>query len=120
MGLTGMKQSGLCVMKDSGFEFLSTNTYSVIDDKLHIFFPKLFDWISESEPSDATTSSWLICIKPPYLCKSLIVYSDNQSLPTGFDIITACQLSKSKVGVQNQVLYLGRPFLYLFHLVLYI
>jgi hypothetical protein len=104
-----MKQSGLCVMKGVGFEFLSTDTYSTIDDKLRNLFPNLFDWIIEFEPSDATTSSWLICMKPPYR-KNLVVYSDDQSLPTGFDIITACQLSKSKTGVQDRVLYLGEPF----------
>ena len=40
---------------------------------------------------------FIICMRPPYR-KSLVVYSDNQSLPMGFDIITACQLSKSKAG----------------------
>lgn len=106
IALTGMKQSGLCVMKGAGFEFLSTDTYSTIDEKLRNLFPNLFDWIIESEPYDATTSSWLICMKPPYR-KNLVVYSDDQCLPTGFDIITACQLSKSKAGIQDRVLYLG-------------
>ncbi|KAF8800929.1 hypothetical protein BYT27DRAFT_6808515 [Phlegmacium glaucopus] len=105
VALTGMKQSGLCVMKGAGFEFLSTDTYSVIDDKLHNLFPNLFDWIIESEPYDATTSSWLICVRPPYH-KSPVMYSDDQSLPTGFDIITTCQLARSKAGVQERVLYL--------------
>jgi hypothetical protein len=104
--LTGMKQSGLCVMKGTGFAFLSTDTYSTIDDKLRNLFPNLFNWIIETEPSDATTSSWLICMKLPYH-KHLVVYSDDQNLPTGFDIITACQLSKSKTGIQDRVLYLG-------------
>jgi len=98
-------------MRDSGFEFRSTDTYSIIDVKLRIHFPRLFDWMSESEPDDAITSSWLICMKPPYSRKSLIVYSDDQSLPSGFDIITACQLVKSKAGVQDRVLYLGMPLL---------
>jgi hypothetical protein len=101
-----MKQSGLCVMKGAGFEFLPTDSYSTIDDKLRHLFPNLFNWIIEFEPSDATASSWLICMKPPYR-KNLVVYSDDRSLPTGFDIITACQLSKSKAGVQDRVLYLG-------------
>ena len=101
-----MKQSGLCVMKGTGFEFQSTDTYSIIDEKLRNLFPNLFDWIIESEDYDTTTSSWLICMKPPYR-KSLAVYSDDQSLPTGFDIITVCQLAKSKAGVQDRVLYLG-------------
>jgi hypothetical protein len=118
MALTGMKQSGLCVMKDSGFEFLATDTYSTVEDKLRALFPNLFHWLSESEPDDATTSSWLICMKQPYSRKSLIVYSDDQSLPTGFDMITAChQLSKGKLGVQNRVLYLGN-FLFLLYLLL--
>jgi hypothetical protein len=108
IALTGMKQSGLCVMKGSGINFLSTDTYSTIDDKLRNLFPNLFDWIIESEPYDSTTSSWLICMRPPYR-KSLVVYSDDRSLPTGFDIITACQLAKSKAGVQDRVLYLGEP-----------
>jgi len=106
LALTGMKQSGLCVLRESGFEFHSTDTYSTIEDKLRVLFPKLFNWISISEPDNTDTSSWLICMKAPYSRKSLIVYSDDQSLPTGFDIITACQLSRSKVGVQNRVLYL--------------
>ena len=102
-----MKQSGLCVLKDSGFEFRSTDSYSMVEDKLRAVFPKLFDWIAKYEPDDATTSPWLICMKSPYSRRSLIVYSDDQDLPTGSDIITACQLSRSKVGVQNRVLYLG-------------
>ena len=95
-------------MKGAGFEFLSTDTYSTIDEKLRNLFPNLFDWIMESEPYDATTYSWLICMKPPYR-KSLVVYSDDRLLPTGFDIITACQLAKSKAGIQDRVLYLGEP-----------
>ena len=110
VALTGMRQSGLCVMKDSGFDFHANDTYSTIDKKLHDLFPDLFNWICEAEPDDAETSSWLICMKLPYSCKSLVVYSDDWHLPTGFDIMTACQLAKSKVGVQNQVLYLGKLF----------
>lgn len=113
-----MKQSGLCVLRESGFEFRSTDTYSTIEDKLRVLFPKLFNWISISEPDDTNTSSWLICMKPPYAKKTLTVYSDDQSLPTGFDIITACQLSKSKVGLKNRVLYLGRPFILLIYFIL--
>jgi hypothetical protein len=113
-----MKQSGLCVLKDSGFEFRSTDTYWTIEDKLRVLFPKLFNWISISEPDDASTSSWMICMKPPYSRKSLIVYSDDQSLPTGFDIITACQLSRSKVGLQNRVLYLGRTFILVIYFII--
>ena len=110
MALTGMKQFGLCAMKGTGFEFCSGDTYSTINEKLRNLFPKLFNWICESELYyDTTVSSWLICMKPPYH-KSLVVYSDDQSLPTGFDIITACQLGKSKAGVQNQILYLGKPY----------
>ena len=105
-----MKQSGLCAMKDSGFQFRTTDTYSMIEDQLRILFPKLFTWISDSEPEDTTTSSWLICMKPPYSRKSLIVYSDDQSLPTGFDIFNACQISTRKVGLPLRVLYLGMPF----------
>ncbi len=107
VALAGMKQVGLCVMKDTGFQFRSSDSYSVVEDQLRLLFPKLFTWISESEPDDATTSPWLICMKPPYTRKSLAVFSDDQSLPTGFDIITAAQLVKSKVGLQNRVLYLG-------------
>ena len=110
LALTGMKQSGLCVLRESGFEFRSTDTYPVVEDKLRELFPKLFNWLSISEPDSTETSSWLICMKAPYQKKSLIVYSDDQSLPTGFDIMTACQLSSRKVGLQNRVLYLGRPF----------
>ena len=106
--LTGMKQSGLCVMKDSGFEFLPSDTYSIVDNKLRNLFPVLFDWMSRFEPDNATTSSWLVCMKPPYTRKSLVIYSDDQTLPTGFDIMTACHLLKAKVGVQNHILYLGK------------
>jgi hypothetical protein len=113
LALTGMKQSGLCVMKDSGFEFLATDPYSIVEDKLRTIFPNLFDWMSEHEPDDSTTSPWLICMKQAYSRKSLIVCSDDQSLPTGFDIITACNhLAKGKVGVQNRVLYLSICFLF--------
>ena len=109
VALAGMRQSGLCVMSSSGFEFLHSDTYSTIDDKLWALFPKVFDWIIETEPSDEMTSSWLICMKPPYR-KELLVISDDRSLPTGSDIITACQLAKSKAGVQDRVLYLGEYF----------
>lgn len=108
VALTGMKQSGLCVMKDSGFEFHASDSYSLLDSKLCNLFPDLFEWMSKSEPDDATTSSWLVCMKPPYSRKSLVVYSDDRALPTGFDIMTACHLAKTKVGVQNRVLYLGK------------
>jgi hypothetical protein len=110
VALTGMRQSGLCVMKDSGFDFHANETYSTVDKKLRDLFPGLFDWLSEAEPDDAETSPWLICMKTPYSRKSLAVYSDDRRLPTGFDLITACKLAKSKVGVQNRVLYLGKPF----------
>jgi len=90
LAITGMKQSGLCVMRESDF---STDSYSVVEDKLCVLFPKLFNWISKSERDDATTSSWLICMRPPYARKSLIVYSDDQSLPTGFDIFTVSRVS---------------------------
>jgi hypothetical protein len=109
VALAGMRQSGLCVMSSTGFEFLHSDTYSTIDEKLRILFPKVFDWIIETEPSDEITSSWLICMKPPYR-KDLLVISDDRSLPTGSDIITACQLAKSKAGVQDRILYLGKYF----------
>jgi hypothetical protein len=95
-------------MKDSGFEFHASDNYSMVDDKLCILFPNLFHWMSDSEPNNAITSSCLVCMKPPYSRKSLVVYSDDRALPTGFDIMTACQLAKAKVGVQNRVLYLGK------------
>ena len=95
-------------MKGTGFEFHSGDTYATLDEKLRTLFPNLFDWICESEPYDATISSWLICMKPPYR-KGLIVYSDDQALPTGSDIIAACQLGKSKAGIQDRILYLGKP-----------
>ncbi len=107
-----MKQSGLCVMKNSGFEFRSTDTYPTIDEKLRDLFPKLFDWMFETEPEDATTSSWLVCMKPPYLRSNLVVYSDDQALPTGFDLFTASHLAKGKVSVQSRALFLGMHFLF--------
>jgi len=108
IALTGMKQSGLCVIKGSGgFEFHPDDTYLVLDEKLRNHFPKLFDWLCESEAYDTINSSWLVCMKPPR--KSLIVYSDDR-LPTGSDIITACQLAKSKVSISNRILYLGKSF----------
>jgi len=103
IALTGMKQSGLCV-KSSGFEFHPDDTYSVVDEKLRNLFPKLFDWLCESEPYDAMTSPWLICLKPPR--KPLAVYSDDW-LPTGDDIITACQFASAKVGIPLRTLFLG-------------
>lgn len=108
IALTGMKQSGLCIIKRSGFEFHPDDTYSVLDEKLRILFPKLFDWLCESEEYEATTSSWLICMKPPR--KPVAVYSDDR-LPTGMDIITTCQLAKTKVGITHRILYLGKLFL---------
>ena len=107
IALTRMKQSGLCIMQGSGFEFHPDDTYSVLDEKLRILFPKLFDWLCESEEYDTINSSWLVCMKPPR--RSLAVYSNDQ-LPTGMDVITACQLAKTKVGVSHQIFYLGKPF----------
>lgn len=104
--LTGMKQSGLCV-KGSGFEFHPDDTYPVVDEKLRKLFPKLFNWLCEAEPYDTTNSSWLICLKPPR--KPLAVYSDDR-LPTGEDIITACQLANAKVGISQRTLFLGKLF----------
>ena len=97
-------------MKDSGFEFHTNDTYSAVEEKLRGLFPVLFDWLYKAEPDDAETSSWLICMKPPYARRSLVVYSDDRHLPTAFDIMTACQLAKSRVGVQNRTLYLGELF----------
>jgi hypothetical protein len=95
-------------MKGSGgFEFHPDDMYSVLDEKLWNHFPKLFDWLCESEAYDTINSSWLVCMKPPQ--KSLIVYSDDR-LPTGLDIIAACQLAKSKVSISNCMLYLGKSF----------
>ena len=95
-------------MKGSGgFEFCPDDTYSELDEKLQNLFPKLFDWMCELDPYDTINSSWLVCMKPPQ--KSLIVYSDDR-LPTGSDIITACQLAKSKVSISNCTLYLGKSF----------
>ena len=106
IALTGMKQSGLCV-KSSGFEFHHTDTYSVVDEKLRNLFPKLFDWLCESESYEETTSSWLICFKPPR--KNLAVFSDDR-LPDGDDIITACQFVNPKVGISQRTLYLGKLY----------
>jgi len=104
IALTGMKQSGLCVMKSSGFEFHPEDTYSTVDEKLRIIFPKLFDWLCESEPHDAPTSPWLICLKAPR--RDLAVFSDDK-LPTGADIIDACRFGGPKVGISNRILFLG-------------
>lgn len=102
----GMKQSGLCVMDAGGYHFASTDTYSVLDKKLGALFPKLFQWFVDSEDPHDTAPSWLICMKPPYK-KSLSVFSDDGSLPSGFDIMRACMMSKTKVGVHDRILYLG-------------
>jgi len=99
-----MKQSGLCV-KSSGFEFHSNDTYSVLDEKLRNLFPRLFDWLCESESDEETTSSWLICFKPPR--KPLSVFSDDR-LPDGDDIKTACQFAGAKVGISQRTLFLGK------------
>jgi len=85
IALTGMKQLGLCVMKSSRFEFHPDDTYSTVDEKLQIIFPKLFDWLCELEPYDTATSPWLICLKAP--CRDLAVYSDDKQLPTGADVM---------------------------------
>ena len=99
-----MKQSGLCVTKSSGFDFHPDDSYPILDTKLQALFPKLFTWLWKAEPDDATTSSWLICMKPP--CRNLAVYSDDR-LPTGMDIIDTCKLANTKVGVSHWTLFLG-------------
>ena len=103
-----MRQSGLCVISPTGFEFRSTDGYAAVEEKLRNLFPRLFDWMYDSEPYDSTTASWLICMKPPNQ-KSLAVYSDNQQLPNGSDIIGAYQLVKAKSGIKDRFLYLGKP-----------
>ena len=107
IALTGMKQLGLCIMKSSSFGFHLDDTYSTVDEKLWIIFPKLFDWLCESEPYDAPTSPWLICLKAP--CRDVAVYSDDK-LPTGADIIDACWFGKPKVGISNRILFLGKLY----------
>jgi len=94
-------------MKSSGFEFHLDDIYSTVDEKLWILFPKLFDWLCESEPDDTPTSSWLICLKAPH--RDLAVYSDDK-LPTGADIIDACRFGKPKVGISNHILFLGKLY----------
>ena len=88
VALTGMCQSGLCMMKDSGFDFYADDTYSTVDKKLWDLFPDLFDWLSEAEPDDAETSSWLICIKTPYSCKSLEVTGVSQLVSTSLMLVS--------------------------------
>jgi hypothetical protein len=105
-----MIQSGLAVRRNSGFSFSATDSYLTCDEKIRNLFPKLFRWISENEPDEATDSSWLICMKVPYR-KKLEVYSDDH-LPSGFDIITSCQQAKSKAGVRERTLYLGKHLVY--------
>ena len=94
-------------MKSSGFEFHPNDTYAIIDEKLWNLFPRLFDWLCESEPYEETTSSWLICFKPPR--KLLSVFSDDW-LPTGDNIITTCQFSNAKVGISQCTLFLGKLY----------
>ena len=94
-------------MKSSGFGFHPDDTYLTVDEKLQIIFPKLFDWLCESEPYDAPTSPWLICLKAP--CRDVAVYSDDK-LPTGADIIDACWFGKPKVGISNRILFLGKLY----------
>jgi hypothetical protein len=102
-----MKQSGLSVTSASGFDFHPDDSYPILDAKLQALFPKLFNWLPEAEDDDATTSSWLICMKPPR--KGLSVYSDDR-LPTGIDIIDACKLANTKVGIAHRTLFLGELY----------
>lgn len=106
-----MKQSGLCVTKSSGFTFHPDDTYPILDAKLQELFPKLFTWLWKAEADDATTSSWLICMKPPR--RNLAVYSDDQ-LPTGMDIVDACKLANTKVGISHRTLFLGKFYFIIF------
>jgi hypothetical protein len=110
LALAGMKQSGLCVMKGEGVEFLPTDSFAAVEGKLSDLFPRLFTHLLVSESDETPLSSWLVCIKPSF-CKQLVVYSDDSALPCGFDIISACQMSKPKVGFQERTLYLGMIFL---------
>ena len=107
--LAGMKQSGLCVIKDTGIKFFLSNDSAAVEKTLCSLFPRLFAYLQESHSNIIELSFWLICICPSYSCKSLDVYSDDQALPKGSDIISACQLlSKAKSGIQNHILYLGQ------------
>ena len=93
-------------MKPTGFEFGHNDTYATITDKLTPLFSRVFDWLRENPPADGSETSWLLCMKPPR--KSLVVYSDGQTAPTGCDIMSACQLANSKAGLQDRTLYLGK------------
>lgn len=106
--LAGMRQSGLCIMRESGYDFLSTDSYATLDAKFHALFPKLYDYFGEQDITDGSESlaSWLICMKLPHK-QGIVVFSDDQELPTGFDIMQACRMSKSKAGINERTLYLG-------------
>lgn len=106
--LTGMIQSGLAVRRNRGFEFRSTDSYATCDEMLRNLFPRLFNWIDENEDDNSELSSWLIGFKTPYK-KRIAVYSDD-SLPTGSDILSSCQISKAKAGIRERTLYLGKDF----------
>jgi len=98
-------------MKSSSFTFHPDDSYPILDAKLQELFPKLFTWLWNAEADNATTSSWLICMKPPR--RNLTVYSDNW-LPTGMDIIDACKLANTKVSISHQMLFLGEIYCIVF------
>jgi hypothetical protein len=107
VAVTGMIQSGLAVRRNSGFQFRPSDSYSMCDATIRSHFPRLFHYIDEhdDDSDEDGKSPWLVCFKPPYK-KSLVVYSTDQ-LPTGFDIISSCQITKSKAGVGERTLYLS-------------
>lgn len=105
VAVTGMIQSGLAVRRNSGFQFCPPDSYSMCDATIWSHFPRLFHYIDEHDDDEDGKSPWLVCFKPPYK-KSLVVYSTDY-LPTGFDIISSCQIMKSKAGIGERMLYLS-------------
>jgi len=53
-------------MDPAGFEFRPSDGYATVEEKLRKLFPRPFDWLCDSDPSDSTTSPWLICVKSPH------------------------------------------------------
>lgn len=114
--IAAYKQSKLCVMRNEGFAFRSTDTFSQVSSLLRSALPELFDYLlsveldAGSDDEEQYLSSWLVCIRRNYvkIGTTLDVYSDD-SLPNGDDIVNALKLShgKSKVAPGDRVLYLS-------------
>ena len=100
-------------MKSSGFDFYPDDSYPILDTTLQALFPKLFTWHWKAEPDDATTSSLLICMRPPHIGTSLYILMTDCPLVWTLLTLVSLQIPKlvSPTGHSFWVSFISSYFL---------